>query len=87
MFFIPLPIILYRLKYDRTASIFVMMTESSCRCSSEGLSLFHLRLLLDYWDWLLEIPLQSEKSKLYTFMAIWTYASYTNNYELCCSCL
>lgn len=67
-FFIPLPIILYRLRYDRAASILVVITGIFMSLLG-GLALFPFAVLFGLLGLVIGDTIQSGKTKLYTFMA------------------
>ncbi|MCZ2259050.1 YybS family protein [Sporosarcina sp. G11-34] len=72
MFFIPLPIILYRIKYNRTASIFVMMTGIVLSMFVGGIVLIPFGFLYGLLGLIIGDTIATKKSKLYTFMATGT---------------
>lgn len=66
--FIPLPILLYRLRYDRAASILVMITGTVVSLIG-GLALFPVAILFGTLGLVIGDTIKSGKSKLYTSMA------------------
>lgn len=66
--FIPLPILLYRLRYDRAASILVTITGIVLSLIG-GLVLFPVAILFGPVGLIIGDTIRSGKSKLYTFMA------------------
>lgn len=68
MFFVPLPIILYRLRYDRTASIFVVVTGIVISLIG-GILLLPVTFTFGLLGLVIGETLQTKKTKLYTFMA------------------
>ena len=70
MFFIPLPIILYRLRYDRTASLLVIATRNYLiRCLSGELCLVPFAFVFGLLGFVIGDTIKIGKVKLYTFMA------------------
>ena len=69
MLFIPLPMILYRLRYDRTASLLVLATGLFLSVLVGGVALVPFALVFGLLGFVIGDTLKSEKSKLYTFMA------------------
>lgn len=69
MFFIPLPIILYRLRYDRTASIFVTATGVVLSLLIGGITLIPFAFVHGLLGFVIGETVKTGKSKLYTFMA------------------
>ncbi|KXH80595.1 YybS family protein [Sporosarcina sp. HYO08] len=69
MFFIPLPIILYRLRYDRTASLFVTATGIVLSLLVGGITLIPFALVHGLLGFVIGETVKTGKSKLYTFMA------------------
>ena len=70
MFFIPLPIILYRLRYDRTASILVVAISIILSLFiGGGIALIPLALVFGLLGLVIGDTIRLGKSKLYTFMA------------------
>ncbi len=68
LFFTPLPFILYRLRYDRGPSIFVMLTGVVVSLLG-GMALFPFAVLFGVLGFVIGDTIKSGKSKLYTFMA------------------
>lgn len=68
MFFIPLPIMLYRLRYDRIASIFVLVAGTILSVLG-GVLLLPVALIFGPLGLVIGEAIQSKKTKLYTFMA------------------
>lgn len=68
VFFIPLPIILYRLRYDRAASILVV-TAGILVSLLGGIALLPFAILFGLLGLVIGDTVQSGKTKLYTFMA------------------
>lgn len=68
VFFIPLPIILYRLRYDRAASVLVTTTGILLSLLG-GIALFPFAILFGLLGLVIGDTIKSEKTKLYTFMA------------------
>ena len=68
VFFIPLPIILYRLRYDRAASVLVTATAILLSLLG-GIALFPFAILFGLLGLVIGDTIKSEKTKLYTFMA------------------
>lgn len=68
IFFIPLPIILYRLRYDRAASVLVTITGILLSLLG-GITLFPLAVLFGLLGLVIGDTIKLEKTKLYTFMA------------------
>lgn len=66
--FIPLPILLYRLRHDRAASILVMITATVVSLIG-GLALFPAAILFGALGLVIGDTIESGKSKLYTSMA------------------
>lgn len=69
MIFIPLPIILYRLRYNRSSTIFVMIVGSILSVIIGGILLVPFALMFGILAFLIAESLLLGKSKLYTFMA------------------
>lgn len=69
LFFIPLPITLYRLRHDRISSSFVMGTATILSMFIGGIALLPLALILGLIGFVIGDTVKSGKSKLYTFMA------------------
>lgn len=69
LFFIPLPILLYRLRYDRAASLLVTATGVLLAILVGGITLAPFALLFGLLGFVIGDTIQTEKSKLYTFMA------------------
>lgn len=67
--FIPLPIILYRLRYDRSSTIFVVFSGSLLTLLVGGLYVSPLAVLFGLLGFLIAESILFGKSKLYTFMA------------------
>ena len=68
IYFIPLPILLYRLRYDRSASILVTVTGIVLSLLG-GIALFPFGVLFGLLGLVIGDTIKTEKSKLYTFMA------------------
>lgn len=68
IFFIPLPIILYRLRYDRAASVLVTITGILLSLLG-GIALFPFAILFGLLGLVIGDTIKSEQTKLYTFMA------------------
>lgn len=68
IFFVPLPIILYRLRYDRAASILVATTGIFVSLLG-GIALFPFAILFGLLGLVIGDTVQTGKTKLYTFMA------------------
>ncbi|QBQ06588.1 DUF2232 domain-containing protein [Sporosarcina pasteurii] len=68
MLFIPLPIILYRLRYDRAASIFVTIAGIILSLIG-GLFLLPIAFVFGALGFVIGETIRSQKSKLYIFMA------------------
>ena len=68
MLFTPLPILIYRLRYDRSASVLVTITGIVLSLIG-GLTLFPAAILFGPLGLVIGDTIRSEKSKLYTFMA------------------
>ncbi len=68
IYFIPLPIILYRLRYDRAASILVTATGMILSLIG-GLALFPFGILFGSLGLVIGDTIKTEKTKFYTFMA------------------
>lgn len=68
MLFIPLPIILYRLRYDRTASVFVTIAGIVLSLIG-GLFLLPVAFVFGALGFVIGDTIRSKKTKLYTFMA------------------
>ncbi|MDW0114333.1 DUF2232 domain-containing protein [Sporosarcina saromensis] len=71
--FIPLPIILYRLRYNRISTIFVVFSGSLLTLLVGGLYIIPLAVLLGMLGFLIAESILIGKSKLYTFMASGIY--------------
>lgn len=69
LFFIPLPIILYRLRYDRMASVLVSLTGITFSMLLGGLALVPFALVFGPLGFVIGDTMKIGKSKLYTFMA------------------
>lgn len=69
LFFIPLPIILYRLRYDRGLSLLVMITGVLLSLLVGGIILVPFALMFGLLGLVIGDTLRTEKTKLYTFMA------------------
>ncbi|WP_252504958.1 YybS family protein [Sporosarcina sp. Marseille-Q4943] len=69
MIFIPLPIILYRLRYDRSSTIFVVIGGSILSLIVGGILLMPFALMFGVLAFLVAESVLLGKSKLYTFMA------------------
>ena len=68
MLFIPLPIILYRLRYDRTASLFVTIAGIILSIMG-GLLLIPIAFVFGSLGFVIGETINNKKSKLYIFMA------------------
>lgn len=68
MLFIPLPIILYRLRYDRAASIFVVITGIVLSLLG-GILLLPVTFTFGLLGFVIGEAIETKKTKLYTFMA------------------
>lgn len=77
MFFIPLPIMLYRLRYDRSASIFVLLAGIAISVLG-GVFLLPVTFALGLLGFVIGEAIQSKKTKLYTFMAAGLTSLITN---------
>jgi uncharacterized protein YybS (DUF2232 family) len=69
MFFIPLPIILYRLKYDRTSSLLTLATGVVLSLLIGGILLMPLAFVHGILGFIIADAILMGKSKLYIFMA------------------
>lgn len=69
LFFIPLPIILYRLRYDRGPSLLVMVTGILVSMLIGGIALLPFSLVFGPLGFIIGDTMKTGKSKLYTFMA------------------
>ncbi len=69
MFFIPLPIILYRLKYDRTSAILITMTGVTLSFLIGGILLVPLAFVHGLLGFVVGETVKTGKTKLYTLMA------------------
>jgi uncharacterized protein YybS (DUF2232 family) len=69
MIFIPLPIILYRLRYERNLTIFVVIAGSILSLIVGGILLVPFALIFGLLGFLIAETILLGKSKLYTFMA------------------
>ena len=69
MLFIPLPIILYRLKHDRASAIFVTATGVVISLLIGGILIVPVAITFGLIGFIIGDTIQSGKSKLYTFMA------------------
>ena len=69
VFFIPLPMMLYRLRYDRGPSLLVTLTGVLLSALIGGLILVPIALLFGILGFVIGDTIRTEKSKLYTFMA------------------
>ena len=69
MFFIPLPIILYRLRYERGVSSLVMLTGVLVSALIGGVIFVPVALLFGLLGLVIGDTIRTGKSKLYTFMA------------------
>ena len=69
MFFIPLPVILYRLRYDRTASLLILAIGIVISILVGGIPLIPFALVFGLLGFVIGDTIKSGKSKLYTFMA------------------
>lgn len=68
-FFIPLPIILYRLRYDRGPSLLVLMTGVLLSLLVGGIILVPVALVFGLLGLVIGDTIITEKTKLYTFMS------------------
>lgn len=68
-FFIPLPMVLYRLKYNRTASLFVMGAGIVLSMFVGTIAILPLTFVLGLVGFIIGDTVQSGKTKLYTLMA------------------
>lgn len=68
MLFMPLPMMLYRLRYDRTASIFVLIAGIVLSLFG-GILLAPVTFTFGLLGFVISETIQSKKTKLYTFMA------------------
>ncbi len=68
MLFIPLPIILYRFRYDRAASIFVLVAGTLLSVLG-GVLLLPVAFVFGPLGFVIGEAIQNKKTKLYTFMA------------------
>ncbi len=69
LFFIPLPIILYRLNYDRGPSILVLMTGVLLSLLVGGILLVPVALVFGLLGLVIGDTIRTEQTKLYTFMS------------------
>lgn len=69
LFFIPLPILLYRLKYDRAASLLVLFASAIVSSVMGGVLSIPFALILGLLGLVMGDTMQSGKTKLYTVMA------------------
>jgi uncharacterized protein YybS (DUF2232 family) len=69
MFFIPLPIILYTLKYDWTSSFFVIAVGIVLAFFIGGIVLMPIALVHGIIGFIMGLTIKTGKTKLYTFMA------------------
>ncbi|MHA6260966.1 YybS family protein [Sporosarcina sp. CAU 1771] len=69
LFFIPLPIILFRLKFDRTSSFFVTATGIFMSLLILGIFSVPYTFVFGLVGFIIGDTVQSRKTKLYTFMA------------------
>ncbi|MCM3638780.1 YybS family protein [Sporosarcina luteola] len=69
MIFIPLPIILYRLRYDRSSTIFVAIAGAMLSLIVGGILLVPFAVMFGVLAFLVAESVLLGKSKLYTFMA------------------
>ncbi|MGN7385975.1 YybS family protein [Sporosarcina sp. SAFN-015] len=69
LIFIPLPIILYRLRYDRSSTIFVALAGSILSLVVGGILLVPFAVVFGLLGFLIAESVLLGKSKLYTFMA------------------
>ena len=69
LLFIPLPIILYRLKFERSSTVFVVIAGSILSLIVGGIWLVPFALIFGILGFLIAESVLLGKSKLYTFMA------------------
>lgn len=69
LFFIPLPILLYRLKYDRAASILVLVASAMISTIMGGVLIIPFALIFGLLGFVMGDTMQTGKTKLYTVMA------------------
>ena len=69
MLFIPLPIILYRLRYERGPTLLVMLTGVLLSLLVGGIILVPVALMFGLLGLVIGDTMRTEKTKLYTFMA------------------
>lgn len=69
MLFIPLPIILYRLRYDRSSTVFVIFAGTLLTLLIGGYPVVPFAIMFGLLGFLIAESLQLGKSKVYTFMA------------------
>jgi len=69
LFFIPLPIILYRLRFDRISTLLVLTVGIIVSLLIGGITLVPLALAFGVLGFVIGDTMSQEKSKLYTFMA------------------
>ncbi|WP_172370284.1 YybS family protein [Sporosarcina jiandibaonis] len=67
--FIPLPIILFRLRYDRLASLLILIISVMLSVAVGGLVLVPIALICGIIGFVIGDTIRLEKTKLYTFMA------------------
>ncbi|WOV87549.1 DUF2232 domain-containing protein [Sporosarcina oncorhynchi] len=69
MLLIPLPIILYRLRYDRSSTVFVILAGTLLTLLIGGVPVIPFAFVFGLLGFLIAESLQLGKSKIYTFMA------------------
>lgn len=69
LFIIPLPIVLYRLRYDRAESLLVLVGSVLLSMLIGGIIIFPIALIFAPIGFVMGDTMKQEKSKLYTFMA------------------
>ena len=67
--FIPLPIILFRLRYDRTASLLILLSSVLLSIAVGGVLIVPFALICGVIGFIIGDTVSHKKSKLYTFMA------------------
>ena len=86
MFFIPLPIILYRLKYDRTSSLLTLATGVVLSLLIGGILLMPLAFVHGILGFVIADAILNGQIKVVYLHGFWTHPTYHRDGRLCRGC-
>ena len=87
MFFIPLPIILYRLKYDRTSSLLILAAGIVLSLLIGGILLVPFAFVHGILGFVIGETSHDGQIKIIYLHGFWTHSSYHGDGRLCWGCL